>query len=205
MLNKFIKLLKVLQMIVLLPVELIWLLVYFTNSQKEKIDMDVACFAKHQHRTLTKNNRLVLLLLNLMWVAEFRKLFLYRIGDCRSIVKLLMGKGASIGFDVPRENFGGGFYIQHGHGTVISARAVGENCWINQLVTIGYKTNGCPTIGNNVRIGSGAIVIGGINIGNNVSIGAGAIVLDDVPDNCTVASPKATIIKRKAPIPEGNN
>ena len=28
-------------MIILLPVELIWLLVYFTNSQKNKIDMDI--------------------------------------------------------------------------------------------------------------------------------------------------------------------
>lgn len=200
MVAKLVKLLKILQMVILLPVELIWLLVYFTNSQKPKIDMDLAAFAKHQGRSSLP--RTVLLLLDLMWVAEFRKLFLYRIGECRAFVKLLMGRGASIGFDVPRENFGGGFYIQHGHGTVISAQSVGEHCWINQLVTIGYKTNGCPTIGNNVRIGTGSIVIGNIKIGDNVSIGAGAIVLDDVPDNCTVASPKATIIKWKEPLPE---
>ena len=200
MLNKFIKLLKVLKMIICLPVELIWLLVYFTNSQKAKIDMDIDVFTKHQGRT--GYNRLLLLMLNLMWNAEFRRLFLYRIGDCRVFMRFLMGRGSSIGFDVPREKFGGGYYIQHGFCTVISARSVGENCWVNQLVTIGYKVNGCPTIGNNVRIGTGAIVIGDVKIGNNVSIGAGAIVLDDVPDNCTVASPKAVIIKRKPPLPE---
>ena len=198
MLNKFVKFLKVLQMIILIPVELIWLLVYFANSQKNKIDMDLDTYAVHQHRE--SMNRLFLLVMNLMWSSDFRKLFLYRIGDVRSIVKFLMGRGVSIGFDVPRERFGGGLYIQHGHGTVISARSVGENCMINQLVTIGYKGDGCPTIGNNVRIGSGAIVIGDIKVGNNVNIGAGAIVIHDVPDNCTVCSPEATIVKRHNPV-----
>ena len=198
MLNKFVKFLKVLQMIILIPVELIWLLVYFTNSQKNKIDMDLDTYAIHQHRE--SMNRLFLLVMNLMWSSDFRKLFLYRIGDVRSIVKFLMGRGVSIGFDVLRERFGGGLYIQHGHGTVISARSVGENCMINQLVTIGYKGDGCPTIGNNVRIGSGAIIIGDIKVGNNVNIGAGAIVIHDVPDNCTVCSPEATIVKRHGPV-----
>ena len=200
MLNKFVKCLKVLQMIILIPVELIWLLVYFANSQKNKIDMDLDTYAVHQHRE--SMNRLFLLVMNLMWSSDFRKLFLYRIGDVRSIVKFLMGRGVSIGFDVPREKFGGGLYIQHGHGTVISARSVGENCMINQLVTIGYKGDGCPTIGNNVRIGSGAIIIGNIKVGNNVNIGAGAIVIHDVPDNCTVCSPEATIVKRHNPLSE---
>ena len=197
MLNKFVKLLKVLQMFILIPVELIWILVYFTCSQKDKIDMDFNTYAVHQHRE--SMNRLLLLVMNLMWSSDFRKLFLYRIGDLRSILKFLMGRGVSIGFDVPREKFGGGLYIQHGHGTVISARSVGENCMINQLVTIGYKGDGCPAIGNNVRIGSSAIIIGDIKIGNNVNIGAGAIVVHDVPDNCTVCSPEATIVKRHNP------
>ncbi len=195
MLSKFIKILKVFQMIVLIPVELIWILVYFSSSQKDKIDMDLNAYAAFQHRA--SMNRLLLLMLNLMWSSDFRKLFLYRIGDLRLVVKFLMGKGVSMGFDVPRDKFGGGLYIQHGHGTVISAQSVGENCMINQLVTIGYRGKGCPIIGNNVRIGSGAIIIGDVKIGNNVNIAAGAIVLEDVPDNCTVASPKAEIVKRK--------
>lgn len=37
---------------------------------------------------------------------------------------------------------------------------------------------------------------GGINIGNNVKIGAGAIVVDNVPDNCTVVSEKSIILKK---------
>ena len=202
MIIKFVKFLKFLQMIVLLPVELIWLLVYFTCPDRKKIDMDIEAFAKHQHRTYNDKTRLLLLLLDLMWVSEFRKLFLYRIGDIRVFMKFLMGRGISIGFDVPRDKFGGGLYIQHGFRTVISAREVGEHCMINQLVTIGFKRDGCPSIGNNVRIGSGAIIIGDIRVGNNVNIGAGAIVVHDVPDNCTVCSPEAVIVKRQDPQPE---
>ena len=41
----------------------------------------------------------------------------------------------------------------------------------------GYKRH--PTIGNNVTIGVGAVVIGGVKIGNNVKIGANAVVLHD--------------------------
>lgn len=195
MILKFVKFLKILQMIILLPVELIWLLVYYTNSQKSKIDMDVDAFAKFQGRS--SYPRVLLLLADLMWVSEFRKLFLYRIGDIRVFVKPLMGRGARIGFDVPREKFGGGVYVQHGNETSISAHAIGENFMVNQMVNIGYRGKGYPTIGDNVRVGVGAIVIGDIKIGNNVNIAAGAIVLEDVPDNCTVASPKAEIVKRK--------
>ena len=38
--------------------------------------------------------------------------------------------------------------------------------------------------------------LGDIKIGNNVNIGANAIVVNDVPDGCTVCSPKAVIVKR---------
>ncbi|MBR5685528.1 MAG: hypothetical protein IKX18_05175 [Muribaculaceae bacterium] len=104
-----------------------------------------------------------------------------------------------LGFDVPREKLGGGLFLQHGYCTDLSAREIGENCWINQRVTLGYKGDGCPIIGNNVTIGVGAVVIGDVKIGNNVRIGANAIVVHDVPDDCTVCSPAATIVKRRGP------
>ncbi len=189
------KIRKTLKMVIYLPFELIWLLVYYTSSQKAKIDMDLDRFCKMEHRVVTRRNRPLMLLLNLMWAYDFRALFRFRVGSA-SMLLFFMPPGVSFGFDVPREKLGGGLYIQHGFGTVLSARSVGENCFINQLVTVGYKGNGCPTIGNNVRIGTGAIIIGDITIGNNVNIGAGAIVLHDVPDNCTVCCPEATIVKR---------
>lgn len=73
---------------------------------------------------------------------------------------------------------------------------MGENCCVNQNVTIGAVGAKLPIIGNNVRIASGAIVIGGINIGDNVVIAAGCVVVKDVPDNCLVVGNPA-IIKKK--------
>lgn len=95
-------------------------------------------------------------------------------------------------------DIGEGLFIQHGFSTIISAKKIGKNCWINQQVTIGFtnKTDS-PVIGDNVTIYAGAILIGNITIGDNAVIGAGAIVVDDVPANCVVCSPKAKIVKRR--------
>lgn len=46
------------------------------------------------------------------------------------------------------------------------------------------KTQTAPvTIGDNVWIGGGAIILPGVTIGNNVVIGAGSVVTRDIPDN----------------------
>ena len=56
------------------------------------------------------------------------------------------------------------------------------------------EKSGVPVIGDDVTIGAGAIIMGGIKIGNHVNIDAGAIVIDDVPDHTTVVCPKGRII-----------
>lgn len=93
------------------------------------------------------------------------------------------------------KDIGEGLFIQHGFSTVISAKRIGKNCWINQQVTIGHsnKTD-APIIGDNVKILAGAIVIGNITIGDNAIIGAGAVVVDDVPANSVVCGPKAKVM-----------
>ena len=40
------------------------------------------------------------------------------------------------------------------------------------------------------------MILGSVKIGDNVKIGAGAVVLSDVPDNCTVVGVPAKIVKR---------
>ena len=46
------------------------------------------------------------------------------------------------------------------------------------------KTMTAPvTIGNNVWIGGGAIILPGVKIGDNVVIGAGSVVTKSIPDN----------------------
>lgn len=184
------------RLIIFLPVAWIWLLCYKLSSQKSKINMDLNRFREVHIGYVPNKHRVYHLLLELVGFAEFRSLFLFRIGKKRHIIKYFMPKGAvKLAFDLPREKLGGGLFIQHGYCTDMSARSIGENCWINQKVCLGYKGNDCPTIGNNVRIGVGAVIIGGVTIGDNVNIGANAIVVHDVPSNCTVCSSAATIVK----------
>ena len=63
-------------------------------------------------------------------------------------------------------------------------------------MTIGVVGEKRPVIGDNVRVATGAIVIGGITIGDNVIIGAGAVVVKDVPPDCVVVGNPARIVKK---------
>lgn len=114
----------------------------------------------------------------------FRALFLYRLRNrlYRRWVRLLYPPLDSLYIMTP--NIGGGLFIQHGFSTYIAAQSIGENCWINQQVTIGYKDNTRPPIiGNDVAITCGAKVLGPITIGDHVTIGANAVVVKDLPSN----------------------
>ena len=96
-------------------------------------------------------------------------------------------------------NFGAVFaeppQLPHGlNGIIISHNAViGKNVRIFHQVTIGEGKNGAPVIGNNVIIGAGSKIIGGVVIGNNVSIAAGCVVMQDIPDNSVVFPGKIEI------------
>jgi len=54
-----------------------------------------------------------------------------------------------------------------------------------------------PTIGNNVVIGAGAIILGAIHIGDNSRVGAGAVVTKSVPADTTVVGNPSWIIRRE--------
>ena len=104
--------------------------------------------------------------------------------------------------------FGGKPAFPHGFaGIFISYGAkLGKGCTIFQQVTIGSNTlpntknPGAPVIGDNVYIGAGAKIIGGIRVGNNVRIGANCVVTKDIPDNCTVVLSSPRIIQRDTPM-----
>ena len=95
------------------------------------------------------------------------------------------------------DKIGKGLFIQHGFATIIAAKSIGDNCWINQQVTIGFSNKtASPEINDNVTINAGAKVIGGVTVGKNSIIGANAVVVKNVPDNCTVVGVPAQIIRR---------
>jgi len=97
---------------------------------------------------------------------------------------------------------GEGFRIQHGHSTWVMAESIGCGFHVNQNVTIGEWKGARPTIGNNVSIYSGAVVVGGARIGDRVAIGGNVFVNFDVEDDSIVIQGPPTIKKRK-PQPTG--
>ncbi|MET3978614.1 putative colanic acid biosynthesis acetyltransferase WcaB [Mucilaginibacter sp. UYP25] len=93
--------------------------------------------------------------------------------------------------------------LHHGFSLVVNPGVkIGKNCILRHCTTLGNKksaegdyNSGCPVIGDNVDIGANVCVIGPITIGNNVMIGAGSIVVKDVPSNCVIAGNPAKVLK----------
>lgn len=103
-----------------------------------------------------------------------------------------------------RCKIGPGLFFPHTQGTVLGAMSIGNNAVIYQGVTLGsknldftYDAKHRPLIGNNVVIGAGAKVLGGIHVEDNVIIGANAVVTKSITSNQTVAGNPAIIIKSR--------
>lgn len=99
----------------------------------------------------------------------------------------------------PGAKIGKGMFIDHGAGVVIGETSeVGDHVTLYQGVTLGGtgKERGKrhPTIGNNVVIGAGAIILGNITIGDNSRIGAGSVVIKPVPPNASAVGVPARVV-----------
>ena len=109
----------------------------------------------------------------------------------------------------PAAKIGRRFFIDHGDGVVIGETTViGNDVLIYQQVTLGGtgKESGKrhPTLGNKVIGGAGAKVLGNITIGDNVRIGAGSVVIEDVPPHSTVVGVPGRIVHRAMIDEQGN-
>ena len=61
--------------------------------------------------------------------------------------------------------------INHGHSVEINASRIGKNFHCFQNVTIGTTNSPIgPTIGDNVFVGAGAVIMGNIKIGDNCTV-----------------------------------
>lgn len=97
---------------------------------------------------------------------------------------------------------GKGLYIGHFGRIIINSHAIlGNNINLSPGITIGMtnrgKNKGVPTIGNDVWIGTNAVVVGGIRIGNDVMIAPNSFVNFDVPDHSIVIGNPGVIHYRK--------
>ena len=86
-----------------------------------------------------------------------------------------------------KARFGPGLVLIHPIGVVINSSVRGgRNVWIESGVVIGDNRGRSPVLGDDVFIGSGAKLIGGLSLGNGSKVGANAVVLADVPPGVNV-------------------
>ena len=135
---------------------------------------------------------------------EFRTLYYYRLrrgniaGAAVGGLVALVFRGEPT-LHLASSEIGPGLFIQHGFATIVAARRVGANCWINQQVTIGFdRPDDRPVIGDGVFVHAGAKVLGNVVIGDGARIGANAVVLKDVPAGYTAVGAPARLLPPKS-------
>jgi serine O-acetyltransferase len=138
----------------------------------------------------------------LIYYPEFAFLFFWRINSNFFLWKVLFLKQYSCKI-FKSTKIKGGIVAYHPFGTVINAKMIGENFIFRNGLTIGNKGNNnslLPIIGDNVEVGANVVIIGPISIGNNVIIGAGSVVVKDIPENVIVAGNPAKVLKQNCKI-----
>ena len=101
----------------------------------------------------------------------------------------------------PGAKIGHRFFIDHGMGVVIGETAeIGNDVLMYQGVVLGgvsrEKKKRHPTIGNNVVIGTGAIILGPVKIGDGAKIGAGSVVIKSIPPGSTVVGVPGRVMEK---------
>lgn len=99
--------------------------------------------------------------------------------------------GLKYGLLIPINTCGKGLWIHHSNIIINGNVKIGENCQFHGNNCIGNKGFGrddeFPTIGDNLDIGFGAVVIGDVHLGNNINVGANAVVVESFDeDNITI-------------------
>lgn len=182
--------------IVCMPLYFPHLIIYGLGGGKNVISQDVYKTGT-DYINLTPFWGLLYLLHNNRY---FRTLFYHRIGPVKSLL---------IGWYRPGDRYfiisntckiGPGVKVAHPYATILNADSIGANFTCIQCTTLGVKSSGRPTVGDNVSLGANVIIVGDVKIGDNVTIGAGAVVVKDIPDNAIAVGNPARVIRYKTDI-----
>lgn len=99
---------------------------------------------------------------------------------------------------------GRGLRLPHPQNIVLVYTAeIGEFCTIYHNVSVAWNgflpaKPASPSIGDQVLIGTGAIIIGDVEIGSDVLVGAGTVVARSIPDHSRVVNASPLIATRTA-------
>lgn len=156
-----------------------------------------------------------------IYISDECKLYQGVILNARSThdIGIRLGKGVKIHHYSYVDPYGGHIYMEDysgiGHHCIIGGHGgltVGKYTMISGLTYIvpanhifdkhdtpyllqGETRKGI-TIGNNVWIGGGCIILDGVSIGDNAVIGAGSVVSENIPANTLAAGAPAKAIKQ---------
>lgn len=102
----------------------------------------------------------------------------------------------------PGATIGRRFFIDHGMGIVIGETTeIGDDVTLYQGVTLGgtslEKKKRHPTLGDRVVVGAGAKVLGALTVGDDARVGSGAVVVKDVPPGATVVGLAGRVLEKK--------
>lgn len=150
---------------------------YKSSANREVILQDMLFWK--ERRKLPYEKELDLLAHLLLEADGFRNLLIFRLGSKAGLTGKLFPADRTL--VIGSGEIGPGLYIQHGFATILAAKSIGSECWINQQVTIGFEQDRQPVIGNHVRICAGAIIVGDVTVGDNSIVAAGAVVTKDIP------------------------
>jgi serine O-acetyltransferase len=145
---------------------------YHTSIKDRYLNHDLLCIKAYRRANdYYKKNNKILFLFSEIKLFYFSNHFAFNIS-----AKAEIGPGLFIGHNGPI--------------TINSKTVIGRNCNIGIGVTIGQENRGkrlgAPKIGDNVWIGTNAVVVGKIIVGKNVLIAPNSFVNFDVPSNSIV-------------------
>lgn len=107
--------------------------------------------------------------------------------------------GRQLGIEMWENTFDAGLKMWHAGNIVVNGHSrVGKNCIFHGDNCIGNngKSSSCPRVGDNVRLGVGAKIIGDVEIANNVTVAAGAVVIEScLTEHAVLAGIPAKCIK----------
>lgn len=108
--------------------------------------------------------------------------------------------GQKLGIELNEKTFEKGLELFHTVGTVVNGDSrIGRDCKLhgnNCIGTNGYTLE-CPILGDNVRLGVGAKILGNVTIADNIVVAAGAVVVNSfLEKGVTIGGIPAHILKR---------